>query len=321
MATERRWALLVRSLWAGPLVIVAILVLTACRVPSGSRAGPVASSTSVGANVIPWLAVPGTPLAPTQAPQATIACSATALRNDGIYPGGYQGYGEDNLHLTNSSGAACYFPGPPQMQVTLASGGHAAVSPADFAGQRVDLQPNQTVMIMFGSPGQCPNVNPQKPLFAQSLQVTFPGGGSLAVGGLGLDIQCGAPTVLLFQAIALDTPSSSLGALRAVADAPATAARGSTFTYTVTLTNPTTAAIVLSPFPSYTEGMSDNAGDQDRVTWLLNCQVAQQIAAGSSLTFAMQYTVPSSFAVGAAKLFWQLQVPDGPSAGAEVTIN
>jgi hypothetical protein len=176
-------------------------------------------------------------------------------------------------------------------------------------------------MIMFGSPLQCPSSNPKTDPLAQSVQVSFPGGGSLTVSGLGLDIQCGGPTVLLFQAIAVDTPGSALSALRAVGDAPATAARGSTFTYTVTLTNPTTAAIVLLPCPSYTEGMSDNAGDQDKATWLLNCQAAQQIPAGSSLTFSMQYTVPSSFPAGEVKWFWALQVPDGPSVGGGVILS
>ncbi len=317
----RRWAMFARSLWAGPLVIVTILMLTACRVPPGSTAGPVASSTPAGSNGIPWLAVPGTPFVPTPSPLATVGCSATTLRNDGLYPGVYQGNAADNLHLTNTGAVACYFPGAPQMEATLASGKRAAVSPGIFAAKRVDLQPNQTVYIGFGSPLQCPNVNPQKPMLAQSVQVTFPGSGSLTVSGLGLDTQCGAPTVLVFEAVAVETPSSSLGALRAVGDAPATATRGSTFTYTVTLTNPTTVAIALSPCPSYTEGMSDNAGDQDKATWLLNCQAAPQVPAGSSLTFAMQYTVPSSFPAGEVKWLWTLQVPDGPAVGGAVILS
>jgi hypothetical protein len=209
------------------------------------------------------------------------------------------------------------------MEVTLASGGRVAVSLGAFAGERVDLQPNQTMMIMFGSPNPCATTNPPTDPIAQSVQVFFPGGGSLTVGGLGLDIQCGAPTVLLFQAIAVETPSSSpLSMLQAVANAPPTAARGSLYTYTVTLTNPTAGVIALAPCPSYTEGMSDGAAHQDnRTTWLLNCQVKQQIPAGGSLTFAMQLTVPVSFPAGAAKVYWALQGPDGPWTGWVVTVN
>ncbi len=316
---SQRWAVLARCLWSGPLVIVVTVLLTSCGVVSG----PAASSTPVGANAIPWLSVPGTPLLPTQPPLATIECSAANMRNDGLYAGVYQGHATENLHLTNTGSTACYFPGAPQMEVTLVPGERAAVSPGIFAKQRVDLQPNQIVDIMFGSPLQCPNSDPQKPLFAQSVQVTFPAGGNITVSDLQLDVQCGLPTVLLFQAIALDTTGSSspLSALQAAVDAPATASRGSTYTYTVTLTNPTAKTIALSPCPSYMEGMSNDAGDQARAIWLLNCEVAQQMLAGSSLTFAMQFVVPSSFSAGAAKLFWMLQVPDGPSAGAEVMVS
>ncbi len=318
VAASRCRAMGTRPLRSGLLVLVAVVLLTACGVGTGAAT----SSTPAGSNTIPWLAVPGTPLPPTQPARASIECIQANLRNDGLYAGVYQGNAVENLHLTNTGSTACYFPGVPQLEVTLASGDRVAVSPAGFAAQRVDLQPDQTVQIMFGSPIQCPHANPQKPLVAQSVQVTFSTGGSLTVSGLQLDVQCGSPTVLLFEAIAISTPASSpLSALQAAVTAPSTTSRGSIFTYTVTLTNPTGQAIVLSPCPSYTEGMSHDTTAHDQATWLLNCQVEQQISASSSLTFVMQYVVPSSFPTGAAKLFWALQVPGGPMAGAVVTVN
>ncbi len=319
IAASRSWASIVRRLRPSLLLLVAVGLLTGCSVGAGSAT----ATTPTGSNVIPWLPVSGTPLHPSQPTPASSVCTLADLRNDGVYAGTYQGNGEYNLHLTNTGSASCYFPGAPQMEVTLASGDHMAVSPGEFAAQRVDLQPNQTVQIMFGSPGYCSTFNPQAPLLAQSVQVTFSTGESMTVNGLQLDVQCGAPTVLLFVAVASTMPvsSSPLDALQATVTAPSTAAHGSTFTYTVTLTNSTAGAIALSPCPSYTEGFSNGNGVEDQATWLLNCQVEQQIPAGASLTFAIQYVVPSSFPAGVAKLSWALQVPGGPAAGTTVMVS
>jgi hypothetical protein len=128
---------------------------------------------------------------------------------------------------------------------------------------------------------------------------------------------------------ATDQISSPLNVLTATAAMPATVTAGTTATYTVTLQNPTSQAVALSPCPSYTEYMSPvgTRFGSGASQYYLNCPAVPEIPAGSSVTFDMQIPVPA--AAGVAKYGWALQGAavstggavsiTGPSASATVS--
>jgi hypothetical protein len=113
-----------------------------------------------------------------------------------------------------------------------------------------------------------------------------------------------------------DTIVSPLNVLTATAAMPATVTAGTTATYTVTLQNPASHAVKLSPCPSYTQYMAP-AGTRpgsNASRYYLNCQAVPEIPAGRSVTFGMQIPVPA--AGGAAKYGWALQDAAVQTGGA-----
>jgi hypothetical protein len=141
--------------------------------------------------------------------------------------------------------------------------------------------------------------------------------GSVTIGGLHLDVSCGAPSMIGFQPIDMQpSPGGPLSQLTGALNAPETFERGTSMTYTVTLTNPTEAEIRLEPCPSYTQFLV-GGGKNVSQTYLLNCTPVQIPAHGSS-SFEMRMVVPADFPGDAAKLSWQLEVLDGTAVGKAV---
>jgi hypothetical protein len=138
----------------------------------------------------------------------------------------------------------------------------------------------------------------------------------------GLDLQCGTPRVVGFFADGLTSPpTSGEPALLVAVDAPATVSSGATFQYTVTLTNPTSGAIDLLPCPSYTEGLTGQGGILSSETYVLNCEPVAQLDPGASASFQMSYAVPASLPSGSVKLWWLMQVANGPLGGGVLTVS
>jgi hypothetical protein len=138
--------------------------------------------------------------ATTPAPAAQVACNPSDLKVDALWPGGYQGYATESVEFTNTSTTPCYFASAPSMSLRLTDGSLESASLGQFSSQRVDAQPGQAVLLIIGTPGTCPNVGTRQPV--SSMTLTIPGGGEVAVSGLNLDVECGTPTVLIFQALA-----------------------------------------------------------------------------------------------------------------------
>ena len=305
---------------------LSLLALLAGGAAALSACGHVATVTHgpAGGTTIPWSDLPGGGLEAPSPPPAAVACATPTVQLSSHNAGAYHGDAVEDILLANDSAAACYFPGAPAMTVALASGAHQSVSAGGFGSTRLDAQPAQQLHLTIGTPATCSTFGTPQP--ASSLSVSLPGGGAITVNDLNLDVQCGAPTVLLFDVIdptdaalnALpDTPASGLSA---TLDAPATASAGSTYLYTVTLTNPTASDISLATCPSYTEGLNQGGTTVAEQTLLLNCAAAPSIPANSSLTFEMHLAVPSTLSAGAFKLSWSLQVPHGASVGQGVDI-
>ncbi len=97
--------------------------------------------------------------------------------------------------------------------------------------------------------------------------------------------------------------------------APARAGAGHTLAFTVTITNPTRAAIRLSPCPSYQVGISSARA----VAYRLNC-AAPVIPAGQSRVYDMRLSVPVGTPAGLAKIGWFLLNSTRTGAGGLITI-
>jgi hypothetical protein len=143
--------------------------------------------------------------------------------------------------------------------------------------------------------------------------------------GVHIDTLCGRATVMRFDPVhnensakAKAAAGSQLGQLTGSLSAPDEASRGGTLRYTVTLSNPTGSPVSLASCPAYTESLYAGGKAVDN-TLRLDCGAAgMQIAANSSVSFAMQVQVPTGLAAGNAKLSWKLQ--DGPGVGTMINL-
>ena len=97
--------------------------------------------------------------------------------------------------------------------------------------------------------------------------------------------------------------------------APARARAGHILKFTVMITNPTRAAVRLSPCPSYEVGISSARA----VAYRLNCG-APAIPAGQSRVYDMRYAVPAGTPAGLAKIGWFLLNSTRNGAGGLITI-
>jgi hypothetical protein len=108
----------------------------------------------------------------------------------------------------------------------------------------------------------------------------------------------------------------ALSGLRVALTVPSRVAAGQVVKFEVTITNPTPAAVRLSPCPSYEMGISAAPAK----AYKLNCAAATTIPAGRSRTYAMRFSVPASAPAGLAKIGWFLLNPNRTGAGGVITI-
>jgi len=281
---------------------------------SGSQPSPSASAPAATGTAIPWVDKPGTPQSVPVAGSAGRACRAADLDIAAGLAGAFQGLATQELTLRDRAADACFLAGAPQVVLPNA-GARSRVGPGQFAASRLDLASGSSAGLVVGTPATCAGAG--QPIVATSVLLTLPSGDALTVGGTQIDTECGAATVVEFGAadvLPAATPGP-IGSLSVTVDAPQTVARGAVLTYQVTLANQTSAPVALTPCPSYTQVFG--AVHQ---TLVLNCQGAASIAANASATYQMQLTVPASTPPGDTKLSWALEVPEGPLAGAVITV-
>jgi hypothetical protein len=286
------------------VLIVAITALSACGAVSKT-----ADSTN-----IPWTDTPGQKATQPQAVTARRPCKATDLDFKIGVIGAYQGHATQEFRLTNIALDPCYLAGVPTIQLLPDGASAEAVDAGSFMATRLDIGSGRTAMLVLGAPGACASAGGPNSKVIKRLSLEPSGGGYLTVQGVYLDITCGAASVILFQAMdSAVTNGGPLTHLVGTISAPDLIKVGQLLNYTVTLMNPTTAALPLQPCPSYTESLQD-AGIVSSQTYQLNC-VAAALPAQGSLTFDMQILVPANFPTGFAKLSWQLEVPGGIAVG------
>jgi hypothetical protein len=275
---------------------------------SGTAAAPVA-----------WVDVSGTPLAAAPSAHAQRSCRAADLQISAGRAGAFQGAASQELILTNLAPDACALAGPLEGEAVLDGGGRRALTTTASAAHRLDLAAGQTARMLVGTPGICAGAG--HPNVASNLQLAFDTGETAAVAGVWINVECGSPSTLLFAADALPLAPVAASQLTARLSAPASAFRGRTLVYTVTLTNPSGSAISLSSCPSYTEWLASSPSALVKRTLRLNCAGAPSIAPGQSVAFEMRLWVPRTLAPGATKLGWNLEVPAGAAAGAGIDLS
>ena len=272
---------------------------------------------------VPFVSTPAAqPAAAVTIAPASRACAAADLLVVTGAQGARKGFATQEVRLTNRGASACYLTGTPDL--TLGRPGAAqpiARHPNASAAlqARAELAPGDTALVLVGAPGACDAaIGPERSVKTH-LQVGLPGGGSKALEGAYVDTLCGPATVVDMQIVRGERVNASpLALLESAVHLDGRALPGSELHYTVVLTNPTAAAIALTPCPSFTQSLF---GDRElsSATLRLNCAAGgDAIAAGESVAYEMRLAIPAHVAADAVKLSWKLE--NGPTAGTNVPL-
>ena len=283
--------------------------------------------------VAPWIDEP----APSySAPPATVIpypteaepCKAAQLKLARGRVGAAAGTELEGFKFTNIGTVACLLRGFPVISGVHAgrrvvlpirrsprgAGTFEALLPADMA-------PGAHVFLDVATGAGCDSGSAPRVVY-RDLLFRLPTGGTLRGGKLSIFELCGLEMSQLGlpERTTWDHPApGSAGALEIRWSIPATARAGSTLHYVITLVNPTSLNIPLSPCPSYSEGLY--AAASTKLTFALNCSAVHAIPAHSQARFAMELAVPQDAKAGFAKLGWNLNTPTGPYVGGVVAIS
>lgn len=298
---------------------------------------------STAANYVPWLPLSPSkvypqPLTPSPAPPVPIPmgtqpCKAAQL--EGILFGSSAATGHINtpIVLRNKDTSACYLEGYPDLTIMDSSGKTLAQAVGAQRGEtffadgpvvQVLVQPGTPPLQATNSPGQ-PATRGQgwlnvewydcRGTVAAQMSINLPdAGGALTIpyhfqapyspvcDGTGM------PTVGLLRGpvspAGYDWPPGPVYMTVNVAiSAPASARRGSTLVYFVTLKNADQADYKLDQCPNYGELL---ALKKVVATYQLNCSPVGHIAPGASTKFEMHLDIPSDLPAGQNQLTWAL---------------
>jgi hypothetical protein len=148
---------------------------------------------------IPLASSPGTsPAAPMSL--AHRACRGVDLALVVGSSGAYHGYATQELSLVNRARDACSLAGVPAMVLYLDAGGQITVASGSFGNTGIDLAPSHTVVTLIGTPGNCANAG-RHPQVGSQLKLNLPSGDVMSADGAWVNVECGGPTVILFEAI------------------------------------------------------------------------------------------------------------------------
>jgi hypothetical protein len=285
------------------------------------------------AGAVPWTNRIAPAYTPSQASAATAPaakyppCTAAALTGRlgafGLGAGSYSRY----LVLTNAGGSACTLSGGPSGTTGVRADG-TRVRLAGASGERRDsnligpanLLPGQSAQVSLTTTYGC---SAQSSCSRSGYTAVIVGvGGS---GAVRVDFPRGQPFTVV-NGIAVSTfgvpvesqaqISSPLDVLTVSIAMPATLTAGTTASYTVTLHNPTSRPVSLSPCPSYEEFMVGlgNSPASGLRRYYLNCGAVSQIPASGSVAFAIRIPAPTT--AGQAKFGWALQGTSVEGGGA-----
>lgn len=322
------------ALSAAGVVAVALSAVVLAGGGNGPRQAVSPAGSSAGA--VPWANRPAPGYTPPAAPAAVAprakypACTAAELAGRvsgtlGIGAGRSTRY----LVLTNVGGQGCTLSGAPSAVTGVRAGGsgRALAGPASVAADPAligpaNLRPGQSAQLAITTASICPGgaASCARRSYAHvavgvrggQVRISFPSGqplsmvrgGGIAISAFGVP----APPPALI--------SSPLDVLTGTIAMPSTLTAGTTGSYRVTLHNPASHAVELSPCPSYAEFVAPlgSSLSQDVHRYFLNCGAVSAIPAGGAVTFAMRVAIPD--ATGPAKYGWILQGTSVESGGA-----
>jgi uncharacterized protein DUF4232 len=133
-------------------------------------------------------------------PPAYKACRAVDLAVVVGPSGAYEGHATQEISLVNRASDVCSLTGVAAMVLYLDAGGQIPVAAGAFGNTGVDMAPGQTVITLIGTPGTCAGAG-SHPQIGSQLNLNLPSGDVVSADGVWVNVECGRPTVILFEVI------------------------------------------------------------------------------------------------------------------------
>jgi hypothetical protein len=306
------------------LVVLAILT---------SALGVVVGIAVTNSSAVPWVDKPVTTALlmslqpktlPTTAPKTDAPpCKSSALQVEPAL--GLQWMQNDGvaIRLRNVGTSVCLLRGTPVVVAT--SPGHPSVVAtnlrlAESEGEIADTPVGGIVSVDVSAPIMCPadpgGSEQGLPVY-HGLVLRLPGGTERTVSGLNLSLPCG----LGVTPFSMPKPSPTyapyfLASLRPEIVLPSTVKAGGTLVYHVTLRNPLSRPVSLSPCPAYIEHSSSDI----KLEYQFNCSSVHAIAAHASVVYQMKMAVPDSTPTGTMTVYWSVIGPKTIESRATVDV-
>jgi hypothetical protein len=296
-----------------------LAALAAASLLAESCAPAAAPEPQASGGAVPWVNRPAPAYVPPPQPRPTAAyppCRARQLAGRAGGGGPAAGTVYQEAALTNRSGRPCTLSGGPaavtgvrvtggMTTLTRAAAGVSFVGPGP-----ANLRPGHSGWVTLTYGDGCPALTSGGTALYRTLFLVVDGERVRVEFPAALNLICGLDASR-FGAPPPPPPGSRspLNVLTATIAIPATLTAGVTASYTVTLRNPSRAAVRLAPCPSYIEYLGVFTGPGRQLSleryYYLNCAAIRRITAHGSVTFAMRIPVPAQ--AGRAKFDWQLQ--------------
>jgi len=276
------------------------------------------AAASTGSSATGWLDRPAAIPAVSTAQNPGIAdCNSkdlsVRLARRGLLQFGTYGY---VYSATNTTSHACYVSGRPSVKL---AGKTAAGGPNVLDVEAGVLAPgaSATFAIIQSARTSCtPAVTSKGALRTSAVTPDVEIGAQPAASkGTVLTSNCTETDVSQIGLTSAAPAPDPLSPLTVRMQTPASVRAGTTLRFAVTITNPTQAAIKLSPCPSYEVGISSAR----TLAYELNCSTPV-ILPGQTRTFDMQYAVPANTPAGLTKVGWFLLNPSRTGTGDVITI-
>jgi hypothetical protein len=227
------------------------------------------------------------------------------------------------VRLRNTGSSACLLRGTPK--VAASSPGHPNVvaTPLGLAatdGEVANTPAGGLVSADVSVPVACasnPGGSNQGLPTYRRLVITLPGGGTRTISGLNLTFPCGM-AVTPFN---MPKPSPTYARywiqyLKPRVALPASVKAGGTLVYEITLTNPLSRPVALTPCPAYIEHSSSDI----KLEYRLNCTFVHSIPAHSFSIYQMKMAIPDTTPSGPMTVFWSVIGPGTISSHATVDV-
>jgi hypothetical protein len=320
--------------WIFALVALGFVSIVACGPESE---GPTSSGS------VPWLPLPASnvyPAAPSPGlappiaiPAGTPACKAAQLEGSLLGMSAATGHTNTPVAIRNRGSAACYLSGYADLIILDALGHEVVVATGAATGETFFSDgPAVKVLMQPGTPPLHSTAAPPRKASrgqafmniewydcrgtrAASLTLDLPH----ASGNLTVAFDVAAPSSPVCDSSGMSAiglrrgplspagytwpPEPKLLKVDIAISVPATAKRGSTLVFTVTVKNADNVDYRLDPCPDYVEILGAKLAV---ASYQLNCKPVRHIPADASVKFEMRLDVPASLSAGPSELTWAL---------------